>query len=123
MHDGRQWHSQRPGVHEANRLCRERNKKDMKLIKGIFWVLLLALLAFPAIAATVDIQFTGLPTGSNYGGVASYPYDLSVNGGPAQRMMCIGYNEHIQGAETWQADVVSIGSLDPTTNPLDYQAA
>lgn len=95
----------------------------MKSIKGIIWLLLLGVLTLPAIAATVDMQFTGLPTGNNYWGVASYPYDLSVNGGPAQWMMCIGYYEHIVGGETWKADVVSVGSLDPTTNLLDYQAA
>jgi hypothetical protein len=95
----------------------------MKLIKGIIWVLLLGLLAFPAVAATVNMQFTGLPSGNSYGGVATYPYDISVNGGPAQWMMCAGYNEHIVGGETWKANVVSIGSLDPAANPLDYQAA
>jgi hypothetical protein len=96
---------------------------DMKLMKGIIWVLSLGLLVLPAMAATVNMQFTGLPTGNNYWGVASYPYDLSVNGGPAHWMMCVGYYEHIEGGETWQADVVSVGSLDPTTHLLDYQAA
>jgi hypothetical protein len=96
---------------------------NMKLMKGIIWILSLGLLALPAVAATVDLQFTGLPTGNNYWGVASYPYDLSVNGGPSQWMMCIGYNEHIEAGETWQADVVSVASLDPSTHLLDYQAA
>jgi len=95
----------------------------MKSVKGIIWLLALGLLALPAMAATVDMQFTGLPTGNNYWGVASYPYDISVNNGPAQWMMCIGYYEHIEGWETWQADVVSVGSLDPSTHLLDYQAA
>jgi hypothetical protein len=95
----------------------------MRTIKGICWLILLGLIALPALAATVNMQFTGLPTGNNYGGVASYPYDISVNGGPNQWMMCIGYYEHIEGGETWQANVVSVGSLDPVTHPLDYQAA
>jgi hypothetical protein len=95
----------------------------MKLMKGIIWLLSLGLLVLPATAATVNMQFTGLPTGNNYWGVASYPYDLSVNGRPARWMMCIGYNEHIEGGETWQADVVNVGSLDPATHLLDYQAA
>ena len=69
------------------------------------------------------MQFTGLPTGNNYWGVASYPYNISVDGGANQWMMCIGYYEHIEGWETWQANVVSVGSLDPATYPLDYQAA
>jgi hypothetical protein len=69
------------------------------------------------------MQFTGLPTGNSYSGVASYPYNISVNGGPDLWMMCIGYNEHIEGWETWKADVVSVGSLDPVAHFLDYQAA
>jgi hypothetical protein len=86
-------------------------------------MLLLGILAVPAVAATVDLQFTGLPTGNSYWGVASYPYDIGVNGGPNQWMMCIGYYEHITGGETWQATVASVGSLDPSTHAVDYQAA
>jgi hypothetical protein len=95
----------------------------MKAIKIGFWVLMMGLLALPAMAGTVNMQFTGLPTGNTYWGVASYPYDISVNGGPNQWMMCVGYNEHIEGGETWKANVVSVGSLDPVTNLLDYEAA
>lgn len=110
------------GMAECNRqlLCQER--ENMKL-KGIIWILSLGILVLPAVAATVDMQFTGLPTSNNYWGVASYPYDLSVNGGPAQWMMCVGYYEHIEGGETWRADVVSVGSLDLSTHLIDYQAA
>ena len=95
----------------------------MKAFKGFCWLLILGLLALPAIAGTVNMQFTGLPTGNNYWGVASYPYNISVNGGPNQWMMCIGYYEHIEGWETWQANVVNVGSLDPATHLLDYEAA
>ncbi|HZD30771.1 MAG TPA: PEP-CTERM sorting domain-containing protein [Candidatus Angelobacter sp.] len=95
----------------------------MKAIKGVCWLALLAVLALPAAAGTVNMQFTGLPTGNNYWGVASYPYNISVNGGPNQWMMCIGYYEHIEGGETWQANVASVGSLDPATHLVDYQAA
>ena len=38
-------------------------------------------------------------------------------------MMCISYNEHIDDGETWKANVVNVGSLDPSTNLLDYEAA
>lgn len=95
----------------------------MKVLKTAVWVLILGILAVPAFAGTATMQFTGLPTGNNYGGVASYPYDLSVNGAPSRWMMCIGYNEHIEGWEVWQANVVSVGSLDPAVNLLDYEAA
>jgi hypothetical protein len=95
----------------------------MKTMKGVCWIALLAMLALPAMAGTVNMQYTGLPTGNNYGGVATYPYNISVNGGPNQWMMCIGYNEHIEGWETWRADVASVGSLDPLTRRTDYEAA
>ncbi len=84
---------------------------------------MLGALALPAIAGSVNMQFTGLPTGNNYYGVASYPYDITVNSGQNQWMMCIGYNEHIEGWETWQANVTSVGSLDLSTHLLDYEAA
>lgn len=80
-------------------------------------------LTLPSVAAVANMQFTGLPTGNSYFGIASYPYDLSVNGGPNQWMMCLGYNEHITGGETWQATVSSVGSLDVNTHLLDYEAA
>lgn len=96
--------------------------KSLRLFCGAV-VLMLGILSLSAMAGNTQMQFNGLPTGNNYQGVASYPYDISVNGGPNQWMMCAGYNEHIEGGETWQATVASIGSLDPLTNPLDYQAA
>jgi len=69
------------------------------------------------------MQFNGTPTSNNYSGEPSYPYDLSVNGGPNQWMMCMGYYEHISGGETWQATPVSVGSLDLSTHLLNYEAA
>ena len=93
----------------------------MKALKAICWLIMLGMVALPVLAGTVNMQFTGLPTGNAYSGVASYPYNVTVNGGPNQWMMCIGYNEHIEGGETWKANVVSIGNLDPVTYLLDYQ--
>ena len=72
--------------------------------------------------ADANLYFSG--AGSNsYNGIASYPYSLSVNGGPFVPMMCVGFNEHIIGGESWTATVTPVGSLDPTTNLLDYEAA
>ena len=85
--------------------------------------LLLTAMSLPMFAGAVDMQFIGTPTGNNYAGVPSYPYNFSVNRGPIQEMMCLGYNEHISGGEIWKATVASVGSLDPTTHLLDYQAA
>ena len=96
--------------------------KSLSILSIIALLFVLAL-ALPSAAAAANIQFTGLPTGNNYFGIASYPYDLTVNGGPNQWMMCVGYNEHITGGETWQATVASVGSLDVNTHLLDYEAA
>lgn len=81
----------------------------------------IALSSVPAMA-NATLLFTSAGS-NNYYGVPSYPYNLSVNGGPSQWMMCTGYNEHISGGETWMATAASVGSLNPVTNLLDYQAA
>ena len=87
------------------------------------FLLLLVASSLPAVAGTVNIQFTGTPTGNNYAGVLSYPYDIRVNGGLNQWMMCISFEEHISNGETWKANVTDVGSLDPNTYLLDYEAA
>ena len=113
------------GGEMLGRLCEHKKGKRMKTVRlfSVLAFVLLGALALPAMAGQVNMQFTGLPTGNNYWGVASYPYDISVNGGGNQWMMCIGYNEHIEGGETWQAVVTPVGSLDPSTYLLDYEAA
>ena len=96
--------------------------KSLSILSTIVSLLVLSL-ALPSAAAVADMQFTGLPTGNSYSGIASYPYAVTVNGGADQWMMCLGYNEHITAGETWQATVTSVGSLDPRTHLLDYGAA
>src|SRR5664279_3680273 len=96
--------------------------KSAKMVSVLFLLLAFAV-SRPAVAGTVNMQFNGTPTGNNYFGVPSYPYDLSVNGGPNQWMMCSGYYEHISGGETWQATPTSVGSLDLTTHLVNYEAA
>ena len=86
-------------------------------------LLLLMASSLPAAAGIVNMKFIGTPTSNQYSGVYTYPYDLKVNGGPNQWMMCISYEEHISVGETWKANVVNVGSLDPTAYPLDYEAA
>lgn len=95
----------------------------MKGLRRIGWSVIFGMLALPLSAGTVSMQFTGLPTGNSYSGTATYPYNVSVDGGLNQWMMCIGYKEHIETGETWRANVVSVGSLDPSTHLLDYEAA
>jgi len=99
-----------------------RDTKSPAVMFAVFLLLLLAA-ALPALANTVNMQFTGTPTNNKYSGVPSYPYDVKVNGGPNQWMMCISYNQHISTGETWKATVVSVGSLDPNLYLVDYEAA
>ena len=96
--------------------------KSTKALSVLFLLLTVAL-SLPAVAGVLNMQFNGTPTGNNYFGVPSYPYNLSVNGGPNQWMMCTGYNEHISGGETWQATPASVGSLNLGTHLVDYEAA
>ena len=73
----------------------------MRKLLIVLAILTFATAAFAGNYPIVTIQFTG--TGSNaYNGVATYPYNGSVNGVPND-FMCIGYNEHIEAVETWQA--------------------
>jgi len=81
----------------------------------------LLLTCVPAMA-NANMLFSG-PGSNNYMGVPSYPYYVSVNGGSLQFMMCTGYNEHINGGETWMATVAPVGSLNLGTHLVDYQAA
>jgi len=81
----------------------------------------LLFVSLPALA-NANMSFSNAGS-NNYNGVPSYPYYLSVNGGPLRPMMCLGFNEHISGGETWQATAVSVGSLDLSTHLLDYEAA
>lgn len=86
-------------------------------------LLLTAATSLPMFAGNVNLHYYNSPTANNYSGVPTYPYDISVEGGTLQEMMCLGYNEHISGGEAWRATATSVGSLDPTTHLLDYQAA
>ena len=96
--------------------------KSVIAMAGMF-LLLVVMSSLPAAAGIVNMQFTGVSGGHSYAGVYTYPYDIKVNGGPNQWMMCIGYNEHISAGETWKANVFNVGSLDPNIFLLDYEAA
>jgi len=81
--------------------------KSIKAISGLFLLLVVAT-ALPAAAGVVSMQFNN--AGSNsYGGVPTYPYNMTVNGHPTE-LMCIGYNEHVTGGESWQASTYSVAA-------------
>ena len=91
------------------------------ILLGCLAGIVMLLMCLPAMA---DANMSFSYAGSNaYNGVPSYPYYLSVNGGPLEWMMCAGYNEHISNGETWMATVTPVGSLDLTTHLTDYEAA
>jgi hypothetical protein len=111
------WHNQ------FVRSASERSTSKTPKLWAATFLLFLAATSLPALAGTVNMQFTGVSGGHSYAGAYTYPYDLKVNGGPNQWMMCISYDEHISVGETWKATVVSVGSLDPNAYLLDYEAA
>ena len=75
----------------------------LRLVSGIAILLLMSLSAF---AGNVAMQFNSAGPFS-YNGVSSYPYNLTVDGDPVF-LMCVSYNEHISGGETWQATAYSV---------------
>ena len=72
-------------------------------------LIVLAILAFSSMAfagTIVTMRYNGAG-GNSYNGVPSYPYNVSVNTTP-ESLMCISYNEHVTGGETWQATEMTI---------------
>ena len=86
-------------------------------------VLFLAPLSF---AGSIPVNMTFLqPSGNNSGGVYTYPYYFSINGGPSVPLMCDTFINHITQGETWSANVTSLlGGQGLFGNQLlDYKAA
>ncbi len=67
---------------------------------------LLAVLCFGGYAlansTTVNMTFIG-PGGNNAGGVYTYPYNFSINGGASTPLICDSYDNEVVGGETWKA--------------------
>jgi hypothetical protein len=72
-------------------------------------LIVLSLTAFSAsaMADTVSMTFLG-PSGNNSGGVYTYPYLFSVNGGSPVSLICDTYDNEVIAGETWQATVTSL---------------
>jgi len=65
-----------------------------------------------AYATTVNMDFAGVG-GPNSGGVYTYPYDFSINGGSPVPLMCVSYLQEIYQStpnEIWTATITSIGT-------------
>jgi hypothetical protein len=74
--------------------------------------------------STVNMTFIG-PGGNNGGGVYTYPYNFSINGGPSTPLICDAFDNDVVSGETWTANVSSLlsGSGLFGSNALDYKAA
>ena len=71
--------------------------------------LITLLLAFAgsALADTVNMAFMG-PAGNNSGGVYTYPYEFSINGGAPVALICDAFDNEVVSGETWTATVTSL---------------
>jgi len=64
-----------------------------------------------ASADTVTLTLENVGPGNNSGGVYTYPYNFSVDGGSSYAsLMCFDYTDEIYSGETWTASVVDINS-------------
>lgn len=85
------------------------------------------LLASPAFADTVSLQYLGA-TPSGIGGGGVYPYSVSINGGSPTSLLCDSYDNTMQKNETWNATASPFlqgiaGSLFGPSMTQDYKAA
>ncbi len=94
-------------------------------VNSLVFLAAMALCTGTAVAnSTVNVKLTG--TGSNNaGGVYTYPYYLSINGGAPIAVICDTYDNEVVVGETWKAYKTSLLSgLGMFGNELtDYKAA
>lgn len=86
-------------------------------------VLVLSPLTF-ADSLSVDMTFLH-PSANNSGGVYTYPYYFSINGGAAVPLMCDAFTNHISVGESWTANVNGLLSGNGLfgNQGLEYKAA
>lgn len=92
-------------------------------------LILLPLIAFlltgSAVAdSVVTLKLLGTG-GNNGGGVYTYPYNFSINGGLSTPLICDTYDNEVTGGETWQATVSGLLSGNGLfgSSPTNYKAA
>jgi hypothetical protein len=74
---------------------------------SVLFLSLLIAFSGSALADTVSMNFLG-PGSNNSGGVYTYPYQFSINGGAPVSLICDAYNNEVVVGETWQATVTSL---------------
>jgi hypothetical protein len=57
--------------------------------------------------STVSMAFIG-PGGNNGGGVYTYPYNFSINGGASTSLICDAFDNEVYSSETWTANESSL---------------
>jgi hypothetical protein len=76
-----------------------------RLITLVISTLLLSGAAFAD--STVSMAFIG-PGGNNGGGVYTYPYNFSINGGASTSLICDAFDNEVFSGETWTANQSSL---------------
>lgn len=93
---------------------------------AIFAVLAMLSMCTTAVFAnsTVDMQLVSMG-GNSAGGVNTYPYNLSINGGSPVPLICDSYDNKVTIGETWKAQVVGLLSGQGLfgNQLLNYKAA
>ncbi len=67
-----------------------------------------------ASAGTVAMGFIGAE-GNQSGGVYTFPYDFTINGGGPYQLMCSSFNQHIVAGDQWTATTLNVANLDTNT--------
>jgi hypothetical protein len=97
-------------------------------LSRLFTVLLVflasLLLSSAALADSVNLTLIG-PGGNNGGGVYTYPYNFSINGGPSTPLICDTFDNEVIPGESWTANVNGLLSGNGLfgNDPLAYKAA
>jgi len=98
----------------------------LRLAVVVLFVLAMAMMyASPAFAnSTVNMKLVSVG-GNNAGGVYTYPYYFSINGGAPTALICDSFDNHVSVGENWQAHVVGLLSGQGLfgNQLLDYKAA
>ncbi len=74
-------------------------------------------------ATTVTMDFTGVG-GANSGGVYTYPYYFTIDGGSQVSLMCVSYEQEIYLSspnETWTATITPIGTATSTLTSTEEE--
>jgi hypothetical protein len=91
------------------------------------WLLVISLtvlLSGSALADSVTMNFLG-PGGNNSGGVYTYPYMFSIDGGAPTALLCDTFDNDVMSGETWTATVSGLLSGNGLFGDqlLNYKAA